>query len=150
MTAPVITISDDNFAWLQRLAVPLVDRSVDDVLERRIRPMVDLAMASRGGAGNPPLPSPKSADFPERRFGRALLEVLRDIGPAKRGLVLGEMKKRLAGKLKPDDFRKEKTGTLVWNHHVDGTKALYKRLGLVDDGPRGFWNVTDQGRDALK
>ena len=142
-----VTISDENFAWLQSFTVPLIDRDVNDVISRRIRPLI------KGVNTTPYKPTPSTASTGRRnghhRFGLELLKVLRDHGPADRQLVMAEMGKRLADKLSPNDWDEEPSGAIAWKHRVDATKFHYKNQGWIEDIRRGVWAITESGLHIL-
>ena len=147
---PTVFIPDDIFARIQKFAIPIVDD-----ISITLTKILDIAERSKetnspGIPVQPPSRLRLPNGIPNRRFGRELLEAIRDRGPCGTDTVFDELEERLRSKLTSKDLSKEPTGQVRWRHAVHTTKAYYKRVGLIRDLERGVWSLTETSLKAME
>lgn len=97
--------------------------------------------------------APKGSLLDERAYWRPILEVLANSpnGAAPAREVVSRVGARLDDKLKPLDKQTLHSGGLRWHTRAMFARLRMKEAGLLKhDSPRGVWEISDRGREALK
>jgi Mrr N-terminal domain len=97
--------------------------------------------------------APKGSLLDERAYWRPVLEVLANSpsGAAPARNVIAQVGALLDDKLRPLDKEPLNSGGLRWHTRVMFARFRMKEAGLLkQDSPRGVWEISDRGREALK
>lgn len=97
--------------------------------------------------------APKGSLLDEREYWRPILQVLANSpnGAAPARDVIAQVGSMLDDKLKPLDKEELASGGLRWQTRAMFARFRMKEGGLLKHGsPRGIWEISDRGREALK
>lgn len=167
-----IKVDDEVFGELQNLAEPLVD-TPNSVLRRilSLRPASDPLVVVGSEAeeqrqqGQTQQPreqrklratkrkrAAKGTILSEDAYEIPLLEVLAEGGgrvPTREAIeALG---RKLDGRLQPKDREELSSGKVRWHNRAQFVRLRLVEAGdLIDDSPRGIWEISDQGRERLE
>lgn len=163
----LIGVDDDVMARLTELAQPFVD-DPNSILRRELGIDKEIASSSANGATSPgrrprfgqptkrsrPLAprAPKGSLTPEEKFEQPILSVLAEAGgslPIREAVAaVGE---RMESVLNEHDRFTDSKGVARWEKRVPFVRLRLVKRGLLDkDAPRGIWQLTDKGREALE
>jgi hypothetical protein len=146
--APVIRISDDTYAHMQRHARPFED-SPDSVIAKA------LAALDMMTGEPPPAPrtqSTKKADgpkLPQKDFRVPLLLTLLKVGGSAAAKdVRSMMEPMMAAYLNDGDYESVSTGDPRWWNAVCWERNDLVKEGLMrDDSTRGVWEISENGKN---
>lgn len=96
---------------------------------------------------------PKGSGTPQRDYRRPILQVLVEMGGSgSTNDVLTRVEQVMRGTLKPADYEPHAAdGMLRWSKAAQWSRNSMAREGLLkQDSPRGIWEISDAGRQALK
>jgi hypothetical protein len=88
----------------------------------------------------------------EREYVFPILEILRDAGGAARAdHIIQRLEAMLGDRLTPLDRGAISNGGLRWHNRAHWVRRYMVLAGILrDDSPRGTWEITDAGRQALE
>jgi len=107
--------------------------------------------ASPNGKGPARKRAPRGSLLPEEAYELPILEILDKHGgrvPTRE--VIGEVGELVRDSLTPLDNEELSTGGYRWQKRIQFTRLRLVERGLVKkNSPRGVWEITDDGREAL-
>lgn len=149
---PVVRISEQTMERLKKWAEPLVDTT-----ESAFVKVLNAAEALDAKPGVTTTMKPEAVrrarhrkpehKLPEKEFRRPLLELLYEMGGKARVDELRPLlETRIAPRLRPGDYEPVSTGDpRWWNAACWARNGLKKDGHLLDDSPRGIWQLSDKG-----
>jgi hypothetical protein len=166
----LVGIDSEVMARLADLAEPFVD-DPNSVLRRELGLDRPAQAVSNGAAASPALDrptarrtrrgtsrrprltprAPKGSLTPEEAFEQPILAALHDAGGALPFRhALEAVGRRMEGVLNEHDRVADERGVARWQKRVPFVRLKLVERGLLDgDAPRGIWQLTDAGREAL-
>jgi hypothetical protein len=146
---PTIRVSDEVMQALRERAVPF-DDTPDSVLRR----LLDLDAAERPAPTRPRriLAATRESDdrTPQNWFALPLLQMLITLnGKAEAGRVLDALEVELAHDLREADREQLPSGETRWRKDVQFCRLKLVHGGYMSDARRGWWEITQEGRDAV-
>jgi predicted CopG family antitoxin len=150
MRMPTIRIDDEVYERLKAGAEPFVD-TPNSVLRR----MLELdAPRERDSETEEQtrVERMRPGDLLDRtHYDLKILEVLDEMGGAGYAPdVVEAVGKRVEDQLTPNDRLKNKTGVVRWKNRVAWRRFNLVQMGLLKrDSPRGTWELSEKGRQAL-
>ena len=159
---PVIRISDETWEAMKEWAVPLED-TPDDVVRR----LIGMAREHRGRSADADesalqaegIPTPamagrlaKGLRVPEEEYKIPILQTVHELGgSARAGDVLAAVERKMKDQLSNVDYQPlPKTGEARWrNTAMWARKRLVQGDLLRGDSPRGVWELSAKGADAI-
>lgn len=168
MPRQVSPIDDDVYHYVQKHAVPLED-DFNSVLRRLLgldergndehrpvrtsksmQPAAPSASPRRRTARQPRKRNraPKGSLLPEEVYELPILEALVEQGGrAPTSEVVDRVGEKLNGQLTDADRDLLQSGDIRWRNRVQFVRlALIKKGDMLDNSPRGIWELSDQGR----
>jgi hypothetical protein len=150
---PVVRITDQTWARLQKHAKPLVD-TPDSVINAALDAF-DLQKGEPIGALNQHVAEQrqKNPDLtPQKEFRAPLLISLLELGGnALVSKIREETERKVASKLKAGDRELVSSGDIRWWNAICWERADLVREGLFrSDSPRGSWALTEKGTAEAK
>jgi hypothetical protein len=174
---PTITIDDQVYKELKRMAEPFVD-SPNDVLRRVFRLRGEGEMADQNGPdkglpgdaedrsvltkgewktdrrGRPHFEFRIVNRTPDREFRIPILRALEEKdGRAPTIDILERVEELMRPRLKPIDYQPMTSGQIRWRSaaNFERKHMALERVPLINPtSPRGIWEITDAGREYLK
>ena len=162
---PTIRVDDEVYEALGRRALPFVDKTPNDVLRRLLvldegtrfedgapveasmYPVVSIVHSStkRSQRKRPRVPGAT----PKEVYRVPILEILVESGGrADSRTVLDILKRSI--QLLPSDLESTSSGGIRWENRANWARMDMVIEGLIRKGsPRGVWEITDSGRQAL-
>ncbi len=139
---PTIRIDDEVWEKLKKLAVPFED-TPNTVLRR---------LLSIDGQATRKQRSRTTDITAHREFRRPILEALAELGGEGRVTeVLDRVGKRMKEILRPGDYENVSGGEIRWRNAARFERENMKGEGLLkSDSPRGYWQITENGRNYLR
>jgi hypothetical protein len=152
---PVVRISDQTWARLQKHAQPLVDTpdtvisaALDalDVSQGNVRPKGALTQIIEANRQQ------KNELTPQKAFRPILMKTLLALGgQARVPQIRDSMQGPVKSILKPGDTELVSSGDIRWWNAVCWERADLIREGLLrSDSPRGIWELSDRGKLEAK
>ena len=149
MTMPTIRVDDEVYEALKREAEPFVD--TPNTVFRRL-----LGLDT---PGHPPPAVQRSASrrarpgelLDRKTYDLLILRVLDEMGgTGHASAVVEEVGKLVGDQLNAMDHTENNSGIVRWKNRVMWRRLRLVEFGLLkDDSPRGTWEISDAGRDAL-
>lgn len=98
-----------------------------------------------------PRRAPKGALLPEPEYELPILQTLVELGGgAPTGGLLDALETKLDGRLQPMDRERLASGDVRWKNRAQFVRLKLVRGGdMAKDSPRGFWEISDQGRQRI-
>lgn len=150
MGMPTIRIDDEVYERLKKEAEPFVD-TPNSVL-RRVFELDVLREPDSDTEEQPHAERMRPGDLLDRKqYDLRILEVLNEMGGAGYAPdVVEAVGTRVQDQLTPNDWLKNKTGVIRWKNRVAWRRFNLVRMGLLkQNSPRGTWELSDEGRQAL-
>jgi len=166
-----VSISDENWMWLQSLARPLED-TVDDVLDRlrlsqgeakedvskavRVLPPLEVADISevadviRGTTPRRRRRLERGRKVPLEEFKQPILLALRAAGGQGRPAeILPKVERRVKHLLTDIDYVRISSGAVRWEKSANWARLELVHDGLIDGSVWGLWKLTQKGRISI-
>lgn len=154
---PVIRVTDATWERMKRHARPLED-TPDDIVKRALDALEGIAGEKRAGEkrkvaegfGRPPKMRAGSK-LPQKEFRNPLLLALDALGGSgSKDTVREAIRPLVDARLKPADFNTVATGEQRWWNAVCWERSALVKEGLLrSDSPRGRWELSDKGYEAV-
>ncbi|MBW3633446.1 MAG: winged helix-turn-helix domain-containing protein [Chloroflexi bacterium] len=145
-----IEIDDEVFQRLQQLASPLVD-TPNSVIRRVLG--LDETSAEEVDVRTPGGRLKKGLLMPGEEYELPILEALVELGgSAATSDVMDAIEPKIKDKLTEYDLQpmRENGQVIKWKNRAQFARLRLVRSGdLADNSPRGFWEITDQGRKRV-
>jgi negative regulator of replication initiation len=152
MAMPTIRVDDEVYERLKSDAEPFVD-TPNSVLRR----LLELDSSTKAEAAQPKrqLTSERMrpGDLLDRKvYDLRILEVLDEAGGSLYAPdVVEAVGKLVADQLTPNDWLENNSGVVRWKNRVAWRRFNLVRMGLLtSDSPRGIWQISSEGRQALE
>jgi len=148
---PTIRIDDEVWRELQKRAQAFVD-TPNDVL----RGLLGLNHTTRGASAVTSIGRKARGQVTsDKDYYVPILEVVSKLGGrAQVSRILGELESRVRSQLKPSDFEILKSGEVRWRKAANFARNdMVHRMRpslLSSSSPRGWWEITQAGRDYLE
>lgn len=149
--APTIRIDDEVWSSLQKRGQAFVD-TPNDVLRRLLGLDRRRMRSANGDAQRPRLK--KGQRTPEEAYYMPVLNAVAELGGRARVEdILDRVGKSMAPVLAPVDYEELSTGMERWRNSAQWARNTMCRMkpALLNPGaPRGWWEITEAGRDFLR
>lgn len=145
-----IEIDEEVFGRLQQLASPLVD-TPNSVIRRLVG--LDETGVNKGDVRTPGGRLKKGLLMPGEDYELPILQALVELGgSAATSDVMDAIEPKIKDKLTDYDLQpmRENGQVVKWKNRAQFARLSLVRSGdLADNSPRGFWEITDQGRKRV-